>query len=1040
MLRVHLAQILYNPSYYEPPVDFLEEPSFLVDSKAALGRMRSYDSISSFLIDSKSEYLAYLKAKVTGIIKWSSQRKAHLIVFPEYSIPYQLLPHTQELAKHYGITIIAGTHRVRLSSDAQAIYRNLGIHLQEVPAGSACSPVICETGNVLVALKAKQSKWEPNLFVQSSAPKIFKLECQGEQVRLSVIPCIDCLHPEILGELWTDKENHPRIVICPSQSPAVEPFTTSGAMMSLKEVVFGYVNSASFGGTFFNIPTSWSPYIKGVQSPLSEVPKRAEAILELDVDQNLFFLKKGSVEDSPICSHPRVFPIVYEATSPWMSAFLQLQKDLIEWLTASEYETAVDWLDSYLSDNATILPEILASNLKHLRHCILPLFDGNIETIEDFTEFLTVQDLPDTPQFWSNRVDEALKLLSGFISEADVDMTEDLFSTLRYLKELKHGLPQPISQEKVEIKPVSETTSRTENVYAGGTDLIESFQNRGGDLELLRNFLANPDNRVILVTGAIGIGKTDFINWVFRKQFGDWQAIRVPIARESRFPRVLAEIAYRFGINLDIDSLSTSSSKVFRQKVQKVLTQFFNSQKRALILDDLHNLFKYGTSRDHTQLSTFVELAAGHQDCVGGRVFLISSQWVPEKWLHNKGTSHLRMRAVKDIYTRRIIEYHMRRLNLVADETIPELPQELLDVVKGHPLSAKLVAESLRTKEALLLNEELAVRKITGYVAKVLIENVALSEIERNILQRLSVFRLPINLNSLIGIPDFAIYKENLSDLFGRCILSYDGNSIEMHEAVRRYFESGILPDIAQSYHGIASKYYEKSYSRQRNSESKDPSVIAELVHHLTLAGKADEIKDLRLFVVQEILPAARKIYKKYKNYTKALSLFRMISNILPDHPEILAYVGRCYARLSQWSDCDNSFQLAIDISKRTNAAFWWLYRDWGHIRARYGFYQLAFEHFTKALSIKPFDASIKGSLGYMNWKQGNLDVTYDLFEEAIRINPNHEYTLTYYSKYLDMIGQHEYARILRERLEGLEEDLAYREPYEYDIDVDYDD
>jgi len=43
MTRVHLAQIHYNPAYFEPPVDHLEEPTFPEDLTASIGTLRSMD-------------------------------------------------------------------------------------------------------------------------------------------------------------------------------------------------------------------------------------------------------------------------------------------------------------------------------------------------------------------------------------------------------------------------------------------------------------------------------------------------------------------------------------------------------------------------------------------------------------------------------------------------------------------------------------------------------------------------------------------------------------------------------------------------------------------------------------------------------------------------------------------------------------------------------------------------------------------------------------------------------------------------------------
>ena len=63
MLRVHLAQIFYNPAYYESPVDYLEEPCVPSEDETPLGRLRSVQSIRIFLANVKGFYLQHLQSK-----------------------------------------------------------------------------------------------------------------------------------------------------------------------------------------------------------------------------------------------------------------------------------------------------------------------------------------------------------------------------------------------------------------------------------------------------------------------------------------------------------------------------------------------------------------------------------------------------------------------------------------------------------------------------------------------------------------------------------------------------------------------------------------------------------------------------------------------------------------------------------------------------------------------------------------------------------------------------------------------------------------
>lgn len=1042
MIRIHLAQIFYKSSYYDSSVDYLEEPSFIMEMDTPVGRLRSIEQIQSFLLDSKGSYIEYLRTKLSDIARWSGNRGSHLLVFPEYSVPLQILPDLQEIAQKFSMIIVAGTHRVMTGNEAESIYKKLSIIFDSSSFGCAISPIILPDGSIHIAKKLRKSKWEPNLNVPlHENPKIITTDCRGISIRLSVVPCIDSLHLDVLGKLWESKENTPHIVICPSLSPSTDPFKNVGSCTTLQGTLFSYINTASFGGTSYCLPKHWEPYFEGFHHTDSDIPKDAEAILELNVDLQEFFIKKGSIKNAPICSHPCYFSVIYTSSADWLSKFYELREDIIEWLTNNERDTAIEWLDSYLTDEASNLPYPILHNLKYIRHSILPLYDGNIDSIKILTELVKISDkIDDIKIHWAKRVNEAIQLLTEYLKVSANDTTQLLFKCLQDLKKLQQNLPQLPLTTSSAFRESLITPRKEKLVFTGDENLVEAFQNRGPDLDKIRNFFANNDNRVIVIAGAIGIGKSAFINWMFRKAFGDWKVIRIKIPSEAKVSRIVSEIGYQLGIPLDVDSLASTSHKIFRQKVRKILAQFYSVPKRALLVDDLHEILKVRNARDYRHLAIFLDEAASPEKYHGGRIFFISSQWLPENWLNAKGISRLRLKGISDVFIQRIIEYHMRQADLINGEAPLEAPQALLDIIKRHPLSARLVVEALHDSNLHKLSDELTLVKVTGYIAKELLKRVELTYIEESVIKKLTVFRLPMRVDVLKDIKQFDLGETEFKCLAERCILSYDGYTFEMHEAVRRFYYTQISKSDLTKYHSFAALYYKKIYEEQISYGRKDPNIIAELIHHLSLSGELAEIKNLRLLVVEELKLSARKIYREYRNWPNALSLYRLLAEIVPDDPEVLAYLGRCYARLGQWDESDNSFQKALDMASKTGRPIWWIYRDWGHIKARYDFYTAAKELFDRASDIHPYDPSIKATLAYMHWKSGDDDIAYDLFEEALNLESYHEYTLTFYPKFLDSIGQYDYADILREKLQEMETGTKYVEPTDYDIDFDYDD
>jgi len=777
--------------------------------------------------------------------------------------------------------------------------------------------------------------------------------------------------------------------------------------------------------------------LKGHSHFQEKLPSSTEAILELIVDQNCFYAKKGSLDNSPNCYHPFPYPIIYTKESDWINNVTVLKNDIAEWLKSSDITTAIEWIDLYLSENLSKLPNLVGENLKYIRHSILPLYDGSIDMIEKSISYVPIKKVENTILLWAIRVNNTIDLLSKLIKEIPDDLADDLFSCLSDQRKNRKKLPHIPDDLPPETESISTQAVGTQE-FSGESEIIESFQNRGADIDQVRNFLGNPDNKVIVVTGAIGMGKSAFINWMFKKQFGDWEVLRIYISKEARAPRLISEIGYLVGSSLDIDSLSTSTTNVFRQIVRKIFVKFFQKQKRALVIDDLHDILKSGTARDHNQLSIMIEEAANCKKYTGGRIFIVSSQWLLWKWVNQTGVAHLPLKRINDIYARRIIEFHMRRCQLIKDESIPEPPQDIIDLIKGHPLSAKLVVDAIKDKEFDELSNSIKLNQISGYVAGELLKHVTLSDHEKKCMQLLSVFRKPVDLNILNKASETGLEK-TINDLSARCILNYDGQYLEINEAVRRHFVSATEKEDADKFHMIASNYYQHKYEYELGLINKNPSIVAEFVHHLSLSDQIDKAKELKILIVEEIKPTARKLYRD-KHYSKSFELYRLLQKIVPDDVEVLAYIGRCNARLGQWQSCDQAFQSAIDVSRKTGQQVWWLYRDWGHIKARYNYFDEAKEYFDNASKNRPNDPSIKSSLAYMHWRQDEHEQARELFEEVLKDNSYHKYTLTFYSKFLNETGEYGYAKHLQERLNSLEDEYEYRKPIEYDIDEDYDD
>lgn len=1037
-MRIHLCQIWYNPAYFDAEYDLLEEPAPSMETSRTIGQLRRIEPIQDLLIEYRASYVKHITDKLCAIASWSKSRGAGIIVFPEYSVPAEALPAIRDIAKEAGVLIVAGTHKVRITESSKKTYESIGLDISNIQNGCAISPIIHPTGTVGISVKRYRSKWEPSLDVTLQTSDIHEVNLYDRVVRVAVVPCIDALQLDTFAALWADEDGKPDIVICPSLSPTTDLFENIGNLLAAHETVFAFANSAMFGGTAFNVPDAWKQHLPGGQWTYGCSIAHYEAVVELDVDANAFFMKKGSLEAEPPCSNVKHFPIVYASTSSWVDEYIQLEKDILELLDDGDSNTAIDWIDGSLIEQNVPLPDEIVSRLQRLRHGQLMLFSGDMEAVkEGLMLVLLAQEVEDSRLVFANRTKELISLVTTTLQSSTGEATELLINYLVVLKnnQSDFSLSQYDQTYINQRKLASLEEILEESVYRPPESTIAAFQNRGSRLDQLRDIIIEGNDKVIAITGLLGIGKTELVRSLFLKVLTDWKTIWVNVARDSSVARVAALIGKALGVTMDIDALGDATTNVFRGKMIKLFDTFFSTERYALIIDDLKDL--RGNTRDYHQLQTLIEVASEPKRFKGSRLFLISSVPTTPIWVKRAGVARVHLRGLDEIYTKRILEYQFRSSGLVSGETMPDIPQRLLDTISGHPLAARIAAEASRQTglEEMATDEQLD--SLTANVIDVLLPRIELSSEEATIIQSFSVFRLPVNAADIATLIDEKI----LGGLAARGMMDFDGYSYEMHEVFRRHFLGNVSHEKQPSLHETAANYYRRLDEKNLAMGKRDMNVVAELAHHLSFkSGAANELYVLRVLVFDELFPAARTLYGLWQ-YDKALEVFRLLTECRPNDPNIWAYVGRCYGRRGQWQDSDEAFEKAIQVASATRQPTWWIHRDWGHIRARFGFHSDAQQHLNDAKEQGgQDDPSLMSADAYVKWRTDDVDTAIREFEYILNHYEDHGYTLKTYSMLLDEIGEKEHAKELRERLRVIESEMTTPRPYDIEVEGEAED
>jgi len=404
-----------------------------------MGQLRQVKSVEGLLIESRASYVKHIVEKLCALAQWSQSRGAKILVFPEYSVPCEALPALRDIAREAGILIVAGTHRVRFTETSKEVYKSIGLDIKTLRNGSAVAPIIHPTtGTVEISAKRYRSKWEPNLDVSGQTKDIYEVSLDNKLLKIGVATCIDALHVDRLGSLWTDKVSKPHIIICPSLSPSVEQFTNVGKILAGQETLFAFVNSAEFGGTAFNIPKEWEQYLPGIRTPGCDMLHKAEAILEIDVNAECFFIKKRSVETAPPCSSTRYFPIVYASTSKWMDRYSALERQVLELLNSGDSGSTIERINGFLSEQETPPPSEIATKLHELRQGQLALFAGDVNAVREGLLLVPLpQEIDDTRLFFARRIQQVISLLTATLKSPTGEFTQSLINYLGVLKSMQ---------------------------------------------------------------------------------------------------------------------------------------------------------------------------------------------------------------------------------------------------------------------------------------------------------------------------------------------------------------------------------------------------------------------------------------------------------------------------------------------------------------------------------------------------------------------------------------------------------------------------
>jgi Tfp pilus assembly protein PilF/predicted amidohydrolase len=1033
MIKLALVQFDYLPAYFSHEHDYLSIEGRTLQLGLNLPQCLQTETLHQLRNESRATYEKLLCQKVELIIRTAHAASANLIVFPEYSIPISVLSVCKSLSKELHCTIVAGSHRV--AAESGKIYATLGFD-ESPPPGTAIAPVFCQNGITKFCGKKVRSKWESDLEVFSESSPIDSF-VEGETESISLLLCIDALLASNLGDEF--KENkRPRLLICPSHSLSTTPFETVGAFLMANDCLMAYANH--LGGGMTSIYTANGIIEKWDQPllPNNSINPDEEAILRTDLDLSQIVPTKGSVFAVSKCVAPWTIPIVH-TTNAARQSYESLVKLCNKYFGENKPSKATEVINNFLATNGAELDRQVYERLRSLKE----VFDGagslkRDKCIEALRICFISEAVPSPRQLESDELSHLQCILRDRILETDADAAE-IGKTISGIKHRCIDLPPPTDEQKSPHEGVA--VRAQDGAERGAEWSIARFQNRGGDLNRFQQLVQNNEIAIIIVSGPPGIGKSDFIRAAVSKQFPGHSVLHINIYSGMSVSQVLTEVAVSLGLPYDTDALEELDVKSLANPVNAIVKAFQSQSDCLLFLDDLALIFrKAALQKDVEKLTAFLHAFATQAAKRMNKVVICWSGYLPDYISTMPYSATIKLKTMEDEYIRRILE---RQLQLVKTRFKKDadlsVDHKVVALLSGHPLSAVSLVEYARDRgnPELFRSPEIA----RSVIAKGLLPELVSDPNEKRCLAILACIRRPVSLVALRNYDEEGKKLADFANAFAdrAAVLLPEGDGVKLHEAIREAFlgELNSDPTERRRVHSYLAGFY-KSLIPNKYIKGRTPLVMrTEYVHHLVSGGLLEKTTKEARQLVTQIKRSAREIYAEDHDYITSLAAFSVAASIAPNDDEVQEAIGRCNARLQRWNDSDAAFKIAIEIGRKKEKPVAWILKNWGHIRARFNYYDRAEELFSEAERETDGgkDPSILAARAYMNWRRGNNDDAEKGFKAALERDPNHEYAMIYYIKLLRYLGKIGDVDVIESRLQKMKEaDVGRRDMFNNDI------
>ena len=265
-LRIAVCQIGCHPALAIGDRDYMAEPFLPKRGTSMLADFaRQSLDMSALQETCRETYLDWHTTRITGIIEWikSLNPCPNIVVFPEGSIPSELLTYLRNVSQELGITIFCGTHTLKVTHEQIKLYKSLGLtqhdlnRLNQVRQFASVSVLPIFSGDETFF----HPKRVPSIFehVDVSAPstahllpEAIEFSVAGEKVRILPLVCSEALQQ-------TNFPSDLDLVVIPAFNDGFEPYEPIMTHLSARRIPCVFCNDGQFGQSCIIAPMDKRP-------------------------------------------------------------------------------------------------------------------------------------------------------------------------------------------------------------------------------------------------------------------------------------------------------------------------------------------------------------------------------------------------------------------------------------------------------------------------------------------------------------------------------------------------------------------------------------------------------------------------------------------------------------------------------------------------------------------------------------------------------------------------------------------------------------